>query len=49
MSDLRNTNNPFKTPYKIWANEMAQWAEVIAAKSDDLSSTPRTHMVEGKI
>lgn len=28
------------------ASEMGQWVEVLAAKFDDLSSIPRTYMVE---
>lgn len=27
---------------------MAQWAKVLAAKHDDLSSSPRSHGVEGQ-
>lgn len=27
---------------------MVQWVEVIAAKPEDLSSIPRTHVVEGE-
>lgn len=30
------------------AGEIAQWIKVPAAKSDHLSSTPGTHVVEGK-
>lgn len=28
---------------------MAQWAKVIAAKPDDQSSIPRTHLVDGEL
>lgn len=31
----------------LWAGKMAQWVKSLAAKPDDLSSTPTTHMVDG--
>lgn len=30
-----------------WANEMVQWVKALASNSDNLSSTLRTHMMEG--
>lgn len=29
-------------------SEMAQWAQALATNSDNLSSIPGTHMIEGK-
>lgn len=31
---------------QYWAGEMEQWIKELAAKSDDLSSLPWTHVVE---
>jgi hypothetical protein len=36
-----------KTP--IRSREKAQWIKMLAAKSDDLGSILRTHMMEGEI
>ena len=30
------------------AGEMSQWVKVLAAEKDNLSSVPRTHVVEGE-
>lgn len=32
-----------------WASETAQWVKEFAAKPDNLSSIPRTHVVEGEL
>lgn len=33
---------------QLGSENMAQWVEGLAAKSDDLSSIPKAHRVEGK-
>lgn len=32
-----------------WASETVHWVKEFAAKSDNLSSIPRTHVVEGEL
>jgi hypothetical protein len=36
---------PYKNKFAFWAPEMAQQVKVLAAKPEDLSSIPGTHMV----
>lgn len=39
--------NPYKNKKTPRASEMTHWLKVLTNKSGDLSSTPRTHTVEG--
>lgn len=40
--------SPIPDKFKTWAKEMAHWLKVHTAKPDNLSSMPRTHMVDGE-
>lgn len=33
---------------QVWADEVAQWVKLLAAKPDNLSSIPWNHTAEGK-